>query len=61
MCCLRYVEKLKTFIYAKISFLNHLPTNTKKFLRYFYKNDIVTSHSVIQGTPFFVNLYLMHF
>jgi len=39
----------------------HLSTNTKKMLRMLLKNAIVTSLPVSQGTPFFVNLCVIHF
>jgi len=39
----------------------HLRTNTKKMLRVLSKNAIVTSLPVIEGTPYFVNLCVMHF
>jgi len=54
--CLHYVKKSKIiYIYITKNWLIviHLPTNTKKCLRYF-KNVIVTSLPVTEGTPSFV-------
>jgi len=50
------VGKSKTFIYNTIN-----AKNCYKCLGYFEKNVIVTSLPVTEGTPFFINLCVMHF
>jgi len=67
ICCPRYAGKSKNIQYKNaINAKNwlivyHLPTNTKKMLKVLSKNAIVTSISVTEGTPFFINLCLMDF